>query len=98
MFHRSCAFCAQPAAAATNLGPLLGPIRDSKNSAADDLYAHRLCALWSSEVGDVGAGREGTGPARLCCLWLRQGAPSVSFAVCCSLDNEIARPPCSCCL
>jgi hypothetical protein len=51
MFHRSCAFCSQPAAAAVNLGPLLGPIRDPRAANPDGLFAHRLCALWSSEVG-----------------------------------------------
>ncbi|KAL4856200.1 putative AAA domain-containing protein [Chlorella vulgaris] len=56
MFHQSCAFCAQPAAAAVNLGPLLGPIRNSQNAASDELYAHRLCALWSSEVFETDRG------------------------------------------
>lgn len=50
MLHSSCALCSQPAAAAVNLGPLLGPIRDAKNPAADELFVHRLCALWSPEV------------------------------------------------
>lgn len=51
MFHRSCALCAQPASAAVNLGPLLGPISDPRAANPDGLFAHRLCALWSSEVG-----------------------------------------------
>ena len=50
MLHACCALCSQPAAAGVNLGPLLGPIRDAKNPSADELYVHRLCALWSSEV------------------------------------------------
>ncbi len=53
MLHSSCALCSQPAAAAVNLGPLLGPIRDAKNPAADELFVHRLCALWSPEVSTL---------------------------------------------
>ncbi|KAL4451600.1 hypothetical protein ABPG75_007262 [Micractinium tetrahymenae] len=56
MLHSSCALCSQPAAAAANLGPLLGPIRDAKNPAADELYVHRLCALWSPEVFETDHG------------------------------------------
>lgn len=50
MLHTCCALCSQPAEAAVNLGRLLGPIRDTKNPAADELYVHRMCAIWSPEV------------------------------------------------
>lgn len=48
--HKACALCAQPAAAAVNLGPLLGPVREERGGGVDELYVHRLCALWSSEA------------------------------------------------
>ena len=74
MFHRSCALCAAPAAAAVNLGPLLGPIRDSKSNTADDLFVHRICAVWSPEVSGACTVR--------CCLvceaaahWCRSTSP-----------------------
>ena len=47
---RSCAFCGQPPDCGVNLGPMLGPIRDIKSGSDEDLYVHRLCALWSPKV------------------------------------------------
>lgn len=65
MFHRSCAFCSQPAAAAVNLGPLLGPIRDSKSASGEELFAHRLCAVWSPEVSQAAVMHEAGHPGGL---------------------------------
>lgn len=54
--HRHCALCGQPPAAAVNLGPLLGPVREARGGTTEELWVHRLCALWSSEVRLQGGG------------------------------------------
>ncbi len=50
MLHKACALCGQPPVAAVNLGPLLGPIREVRDRGTQELWVHRLCALWSPEV------------------------------------------------
>lgn len=56
MLHKACALCGQPPVAAVNLGPLLGPIREVRDRGTEELWVHRLCALWSSEVRGHAAG------------------------------------------
>ncbi len=56
MLHKACALCGQPPVAAINLGPLLGPIREVRGGGTEELYVHRLCAVWSAEVRCCSAG------------------------------------------
>lgn len=56
MLHKACALCGQPPVAAVNLGPLLGPIREVRDRGTEEHWVHRLCALWSSEVGVLSCG------------------------------------------
>jgi hypothetical protein len=47
---KRCAFCKGKAGApSSDLGTLLGPLA-SEGGREDDVFVHRLCALWSPEV------------------------------------------------
>lgn len=63
MLHKACALCGQPPVAAVNLGPLLGPVREVRGGGTEELYVHRLCALWSAEVRWAAERRRCVAPA-----------------------------------
>ena len=48
-----CCLCGGGDGASATLGPLLGPV--VLNKLRDTAFIHRLCALWSPEVGGPGA-------------------------------------------
>jgi len=50
---KACSLCGPKGQGAEKLGPLLGPLADAKGG-GQELYVHRLCALWSPEVGQAG--------------------------------------------
>jgi hypothetical protein len=79
MWENTCALCGLKGQEAEKLGVLLGPLADGKGS-GQELYVHRLCALWSPEVGGQCLGlcrrvglqgkQTGTGvPASKCHFW-----------------------------